>query len=98
MRLDKFSSSDLIGARPTLQMDKPSLKDGQWLVSGKMIVEFVAERKSPPGHPPEPGLKLSLGFVDARDEADAVHQASLHLEKIGAEIAQVAAALLSDGP
>jgi hypothetical protein len=95
MSLSEFRSQLLMGERPKLKFDEPRVSQGgQWLLSGRMIVEF-----SPHHFVPVEGetfLKIEAPFSDARDENDAVQQAARALQKIAEDIEKVAAGLVAE--
>ncbi len=93
MRLGAVSFAALVGGRPKLEFNKPILRDGKLLASGRMVVEFKPDLFNCREHSPT-GLRIEVPFCDATDEDDAVQQASAELELIGAEISRMAAALL----
>ena len=100
MMLSGFSISLLTDGRPKLEFDKPKISnDGQWLLSGKMIVEFTPGPSVPvssQGYDNAKGLEIAVAFSDAANEQEAIFQAAKALRQIGSEIEQVASALLHE--
>jgi hypothetical protein len=99
MLFDGFASNKLVGGRPRIEFDSPKLgKDGDFLVSGKLIVEFTQGPfvQISPGEMRKEGpiLAIAVPFADAKNEKDAVQQAAERLRQVGTEIEEVAAALL----
>jgi hypothetical protein len=94
MSLSGFRSRLLVGERPKLEFDEPRVgQDGQWLLSGRMVVVFSPTASLAVG--PETFLKIEASFSDARSENDAVQQAARALRKIGEDLENLAAALLA---
>ena len=100
MLFDGFSSNKLVGGRPRIEFDPPKLgKDGEWLVSGKLIAEFTQGpfvQTFPGDELRRKGTTLSVAvpFADAKDEKDAIRQAGERLRQVGSEVEEVADALL----
>ncbi len=100
MPLSGFSSKLLIGGRPRLEFDTPKVgKDGQWLLSGRMVLEFVSRPSVPVRNQvygDARGLEITVCFSDAESEHEAVRQAALVLRQIGFEIEAIASTLLGE--
>ncbi len=100
MPLSSFYSKLLLGGRPRLEFDTPKVgKDGQWLLSGRMVVEFVSRsdvqvRNQVYGD--ARGLEITVCFSDAGSEHEAVRQAASILRQIGSEIEGIALTLLGE--
>ncbi len=100
MPLSGFYSKLLIGGRPRLEFDTPKVgTDGQWLLSGRMVVEFVSRPSVPVRNQvygDARGLEITVCFSDAGSEHEAVRQAALVLRQIGFEIEGTASTLLGE--
>jgi hypothetical protein len=96
--LNQLSFNKLIGDRPRIEYGAPKNDaDGNWVLSGKVIVEFVQG----PFVPTEgenfktgTGLAIAVPFSDAKNEREALRQAAGYLQQVSAEIREVADALL----
>ncbi len=96
MPIDGFSTSILVGGRPRIEYDKPTVSDGKWVVSGKIILEFVQGPFVPADRPTFDGgrgLEIAVPFENATYEQDAIKQAAARLKQLGEEIQQVAGLL-----
>ncbi len=100
MPLSGFYSKLLIGGCPRLEFDTPKAgKDGQWLLSGRMVLEFVSRPSVPVRNQvygDARGLEITVCFSDAVSENEAVRQAALVLRQIGFEIEGIASTLLGE--
>jgi hypothetical protein len=97
MPIDGFSTNILVGGRPRIEFDKPKASDGKWVVSGKIILEFVQGPFVPADRATFDrgrGLEIAVPFEDAADEQDAIKQAATHLQQVGQEILEGVAGLL----
>lgn len=99
--LNQLSFNKLIGDRPRIEYGPPKLDaDGNWLMSGKLIVEFTQGPFVPAAEGQHffkdgTGLAIAVPFADAKNERDAIGQAVERLRQVAAEIDDVAKALLT---
>jgi hypothetical protein len=84
MKFNEIALTTLIGDRPRIEYGPPKPNDdGNWLTSGKLIVEFVQGPFVPvtgKSFEDNTGLAIAVPFEDAKNEQDALLQAAEHLK------------------
>lgn len=77
---DRFSTEKLSGRRAIIKIEDTQRRDGEWIVSGNVVLPLVGTGTMSGGL--QESIDLSFPFKDARNEENALHQAVLQMRAL----------------